>query len=628
MLHTLMKLFCIYSRQYRCDLPLNLNPTKTPSLNVSNLLSLCKSGNLFDALKLLNSIDSNTILVKPLVYASLLQTCTKVQSFKHGSLLHCHVIKSGLETDRFVGNSLLALYFKLGSNFDDTRRVFDGLFVKDVVTWTSMISGYVKIGKARNSLDFYRKMVGEDVEPNGFTLSSVIKACSELGELNLGRGFHGVVFRCGFDTNHVIVSALIDMYGRNKQSSDARRLFDEMVEPDSICCTSVISACTRSDLYEEALGFFYKTQRKYQFAPDEYMFGSVLMSCGNLGRLKQGKEIHAKVIVVGETGNVVVGSSLVDMYGKCGLVNNSRLVFDRMTRKNAVTLSSLLNAYCQKGDFETVIELFREMEVDLYSFGTVLRSCAGLSAVRQAKEVHCQYLRRGGWRDIVVESALVDVYSKCGCIDFAYRIFKQMMFRNLVTWNSMICGLAQNGRGIETLKALNEMIEEGTIPDYITFVGVLFACSHAGLVHEGRKNFNSMTEEYGIKAGVEHYNCMVDLLGRAGQIEEAESLLNKSDLSSDSSLWAALLGACATSRNSTAAERIAKKMMKLEPNNHLSYVLLANVYRDVGRWSDADRIRKLMQDRGVKKIMPGKSWIDIQGSLSLSSDKAYVEFPG
>uniref|UniRef100_A0A165XIQ0 Pentacotripeptide-repeat region of PRORP domain-containing protein n=1 Tax=Daucus carota subsp. sativus TaxID=79200 RepID=A0A165XIQ0_DAUCS len=483
-----MKLFCIHTRHYSSYISFNLNPAKTPSTatpSVSDLLSLCKSGDLFDALKLLNSIDSRTILVKPLVYASILQTCTKVQSLKHGLQLHCHVIKSGLETDRFVGNSLLALYFKLGSNFDETRRVFDGLYVKDVVTWTSMISGYIKVGKARNSLDLYWRMVGEDVEPNGFTLSSVIKACSELGELNLGRGFHGVVFRRGFDGNNVIVSALIDMYGKNKQASYAIRLFGEMVEPDCICCTSVISACTRSDLYEKALGFFYMTQRNYPFVPDEYTFGSVLMACGNLGRIKQGKEVHAKVIVVGETNNVVVGSSLVDMYGKCGSVTNSRLVFDRMTRNNAVTLSALLNAYCQNGDFEIVIELFREMEVDLYSFGTVLRSCAGLAAVRQAKEVHCQYLRRG-----------------------------------------------------------------------------------------------------------------------------------------------ALLGACATSRNSTAAERIAKKMMELEPNNHLSYVLLANVYRDSGRWSDADKIRKLMQDRGVKKIMPGKSWIDIQGSLSLSSDKAYVKFPG
>lgn len=325
---------------------------------------------------------------------------------------------------------------------------------------------------------------------------------------------------------------------------------------------------------------------------------------------------------------MVVESSLVDMYAKCGSVAESRLVFDRMTKKNSVSCSALLGGYCQKGDFDTVIELFRVMEeVDVYSFGTILRSCAGLAAIRQGKEVHSQYLRRGGWRDVVVESALVDVYAKCGCIDFAYRIFKQMPVRNLVTWNSMICGLAQNGSGKEALNMLNKMIEEGIEPDYITYIGVLFACSHTGLVEEGRKYFISMTKKYGIKARIEHYTCMIDLLGRAEQIEEAEDLLKKSDFKNDSSLWASLLGACAVGTNSTAAERVGKKMMELEPDYHLSYVLLANVYRGIGRWNEADEIRKLMQDRCVKKKMPGKSWIDIQGSLSSSFQKGYVQIP-
>ncbi|KAL6513184.1 hypothetical protein OROGR_020670 [Orobanche gracilis] len=620
-----MKPQCIFIRHYSSYLSFNLN--NTPSSKITDLLSLCKSGDLFNAINLLNSTDSRQILAKPIVYAALLQTSTKVQSFNHGLQLHSHVIKSGLGTDRFVGNSLLALYFKLGSNIEETRKVFDGLWFKDVIAWTSMISGYVRVGKSRNAVDLYWEMVGIGVEPNEFTLSCVIKACSEIGLLRLGKGFHGVVFRRGFDGNNVIVSALIDMYGSNSLPSDAHRMFDEMHEPDPICWTSVISAFTKNDLYEEALRFFYLMQRKYGFLPDQHTFGSILMACGNLGRSKQGKEVHAKIIVTGETGNVVVESSLVDMYGKSGLVTEARLVFDRMIRKNSVTWCALLGAYCHKGDFKSVIELFREMEVDLYSFGTVLRSCAGLAAVRQGKEVHSQYLRRGGWRDVIVESALLDVYSKCGCVDFAYRIFKQMSVRNLVSWNTMIVGLAQNGRSKETLKLLNDMIEEGLEPDYITFVGVLFACSHGGLVDEGKKYFNSMTAGYGIKVGVEHYNCMVDLLGRAGHIEEAESMLHKSDFRNDYSLWAALLGACATSRNSIVAEHVAKIMMELEPNNHLSYVLLANVYRDVGRWSDADNIRKLMQDRGVKKMMPGKSWIDIQGSLGLSFQKGYSDSP-
>lgn len=268
------------------------------------------------------------------------------------------------------------------------------------------------------------------------------------------------------------------------------------------------------------------------------------------------------------------------------------------------------------------------MEVtDLYAFGTVLRACAGLAALRHGKEVHCQYLRKGGWRDVIVESALVDLYSKCGSVDYAQRIFVQMQVRNMITWNSMICGFAQNGRGGEALRIFSQMVREGNKPDYITFIGVLFACSHTGLVDQGRRYFRSMTEDYEIKAGIEHYNCMVDLLGRAGLIEEAEDLLENADCRDDSTLWASLLGACTTSTDSATAEHIAKKMMELDPDYHLSYVLLANVYKTVGRWDDALKIMRLMNDRGVKK-MPGKSWIEANGNLCSYLDEGYLGVPG
>lgn len=588
----------------------NLKFSTHPSTKQSQILQFCRSGLLHDALHVLNSIDLfDSSTNKPILYASLLQTCTKVASFSHGCQIHAHVVKSGLETDRFVGNSLLSLYFKLGSDLLLTRRVFDGLFVKDVVSWTSMITGYVREGKSGDAIELFWDMLDLGIEPNGYTLSAVIKACSEIGNLLLGRCFHGVVIRHGFDSNHVIVSSLIDMYGRNYVSSDARQMFDELLEPDAICWTSVISAFTRNDLYEEALGFFYFMQRAYRLSPDGFTFGTVLTACGNLGRLRQGEEVHAKVIAYGLSGDVVVESSLVDMYGKCGAVEKSQRIFDRMSKRNSVSWSALLAVYCQNGDFEKVVNLFREMkEVDLYSFGTVIRACAGLAAVTQGKEVHCQYVRRGGWRDVIVESALVDLYAKCGCIDFAYRIFVYMPARNLITWNSMIRGFAQNGRGGIAIQMFEEMIKEGIKPDYISFIGVLFACSHTGLVDQGRHYFALMTGEYGIKPGIEHYNCMVDLLGRAGLLEEAENLIENADCRNNSALWQVLLGACTTCTNSATAERIAKKMMELEPQHHLSYVLLANVYRAVGRWDDALKIRKLMKNRQVKK-MPGQSWI-------------------
>ncbi|KAJ0666897.1 putative tetratricopeptide-like helical domain superfamily [Helianthus annuus] len=587
--------------------PFNLQPTIE-----HDIISLCKNNLLFDAIRLLNSIHSHKhVTKKPILYAILLQTCTKSNSFNHGLQLHSHVIKTGLETDRFVGNSLLALYFKLCSDFTETKRVFDGLYYKDVVSWTSMISGFIRVGKPLFSLDLFKEMMGIGIEPNGFTLSSVIKACAEIGDVNLGRGFHGIVVKRGFDTNHVIASSLIDMYGRSYVSYDAHKLFDELLEPDPICWTSVISAFTKNDLFKEALVIFVSMLRKHQISPDGFTFGTVLNACGNLGRLNQGKEVHSKVITSGIHNNVVVDSSLVDMYGKCGSMYESQMVFDRMASPNSVSRCALLAGYCQKGDFNTVVELFRAMnEVDLYSFGTIIRACAGLTAARHGKEIHCHYLRKHGCQCIVIESALVDLYSKCGCVDFAYRVFKRMQTRNLITWNSIVSGFAQNGQGADAIHMFNDMISKGVKPDSISFIGVLFACSHAGLVDEGREYFTLMKNKYGIEAKIEHYSCMVDLLGRAGRLEEAECLIMESSFKDDRSLWATLLGACTTSTNFVAAERVGKKMMDLDPSYHLSYVLLANVYRAIGRWNESVKIIGLMKDRGIHKTL-GKSWIDI-----------------
>ncbi|KAK7281406.1 hypothetical protein RIF29_09376 [Crotalaria pallida] len=591
----------------------NLRSSTNPSTLESQILRHSKDGSLSEALSLLNTLNSNAssdLTLKPVLYASLLQTCIKANSFTHGTQLHAHVLKSGLQNDRFVGNSLLSLYFKLSPLFNEARKVFDTLYVKDVISWTSMISGYVKTGEHHKSLQLFFEMVDLGVEPNGFTMSSVIKACSELGDLKLGRCFHGVVINYGFNSNDVIISSLIDMYGRNHAVKDARKLFDELPEPDAVCWTSVISAFTRNDMFKEALEFFYVMHRDCGLTPDGFTFGTLLAACANLGWLRQGKEVHAKVVTSGICGNVVVESSLLDMYGKCGSVKWSRSVFDRMSNKNSVSWSAMLGVYCQNGECETVLNLVRERRVaDLYSFGTIIRACSGLAAVRQGKEVHSQYVRKGGWRDVIVESALVDLYAKCGCVDFAQRLFLNMQARNLITWNSMIGGFAQNGRGEEALALFEDMIKERMKPDYITFINVLFACSHTGLVDQGRKYFTSMTKEYGIKPGVEHYNCMIDLLGRAELIEEAENLLENADCRLDQSLWAVLLGACTKCSDYITAERIARKMIEMKPDFHLSYVLLGNIYRTVGRWNDALEIRKLMEDRGVKK-MPGKSWVE------------------
>ncbi|XP_010474980.1 PREDICTED: pentatricopeptide repeat-containing protein At1g03540-like [Camelina sativa] len=580
-----------------------------PSISSSaRILELCKSGQLTDAIRLLNSTDSSA---KPRLYAFLLQTCTKVVSFIHGLQFHAQVIKSGMEADRYVGNSLLSLYFKLVSDMRETRRAFDRMFVKDEISWTSMMSGYVGDKQHVKALEVFVEMVSFGLEPNAFTLSSAIKACSELGDVRSGRCFHGVVISRGFEWNHVISSTLAYMYGVNQEPVDARRVFDEMPEPDVICWTAVLSAFSKNDLYEEALGLFYAMHRGKGMVPDGSTFGTVLTACGNLRRLKQGKEIHGKLITSGIGSNVVVESSLLDMYGKCGSVREARQVFNRMSKKNTVSWSALLGGYCQNGEHEKAIEMFREMEEkDLYCFGTVLKACAGLASVRLGKEIHGQYVRRGCCDNVIVDSALVDLYGKSGCIDSASRVYSKMSFRNMITWNAMLSALAQNGRGEEAVSFFNDMVKKGMKPDYISFIAVLTACGHTGLVDEGRNYFALMAKSYGIKPGTEHYSCMIDLLGRAGLFEEAENLLEGAECRNDASLWGVLLGPCAANADaSSIAERIAKRMMELDPKYHMSYVLLSNMYKAIGRHGDALRICKLMVRRGVAKTI-GQSWID------------------
>ncbi|KAM0919051.1 hypothetical protein ACQ4PT_008456 [Festuca glaucescens] len=535
-----------------------------------------------------------------------------------GYCLHARAARAGILADRYVANALLAFYVRLPRHLPHALRAFDDLPHRDVVAHSSILAAFLRAGIPRRALHSLRSMIAgaDGVSPSAHALSAAVKACAMLRDRNAGTCVHGSILVRGFSDDDIVLSALVDMYGHAASPGDARKAFEEMCAPDGICYTSLISAFVRNDWFEEAVRWFRTMVMTHGVEPDGCTFGSMMTALGNLRRVRQGREAHAQVVARGLCGNVIVESSTLDMYAKCGMMLEARKLFDKMQVRNAVSWCALLGGYCQNAEYEKVLALFRQMDKeydDLYSLGTVLRACAGLSSVKPGKEIHCRFLRNGGWRDVVVESALVDLYAKCGALDYAYRIFEASSVRNTITWNAMICGFAQNGHAEGAINLFNRMVREGARPDYISFIGVLFACSHTGMVEQGRNYFNSMSKDYGIAPGIEHYNCIVDLLSRVELLEEAEDLINKSPFRDDSSLWAAILGASATHSNPDVAERVAKKMMELEPQYHLSYVLLENVYRTVGRWEDASEIRKLMQSRKVKKE-PGTSWIDVNRS--------------
>eukprot|EP01018_Ginkgo_biloba_P001986 Gb_13633 [translate_table: standard] len=366
---------------------------------------------------------------------------------------------------------------------------------------------------------------------------------------------------------------------------DARQLFDKMPERDAVSWSSMIAGYTRHGNCEEAMKLFSQMRRR-GIKPNEFTFGSVLCASANLPLLGQGKQVHGLVIKSDFKSNVFVGSALVDMYTKCGSIDDARKQFDQMPERNSVSWNAMVAGYAQHSCGEEALNLFRQMQgegvkLDKFSFSTILNACASLRALERGKHVHAHVIKTGFESNVFVGSALVDMYAKCGCIDDARQVFDKICKRDLVFWTTMITGYAQNGCGKDVLEFFEQMLKLGMKPDHVTFTGVLSACSHAGLVDEGRQYFDSMVRDHCIKPTPDHYGCLIDLLGRAGCLDEAEFFIKNMPIEPDAIVWGALLSAC----------RI-----------------------HAGRWGDAAKTIKMMQDRGVKRSS-GCSWIEITNKL-------------
>ncbi|XP_057861166.2 putative pentatricopeptide repeat-containing protein At3g23330 isoform X2 [Cryptomeria japonica] len=345
----------------------------------------------------------------------------------------------------------------------------------------------------------------------------------------------------------------------------------------------------------------------------------VLPVCSYSENLQLGKMIHGYVVRRRFDLDIFVGSALIDFYAKCRRVDVACQLFDRMPEANVVSWTAMIACYAQNEHANDALKCFRRMQLagvkpNEITIVSVLPACAQLAALQQGKQIHQYVLKIGFMRIISVGNALIDMYSKCGSINIASRVFDKIIDKNVVSWSAMIAGFGMHGKGESALELFNQMQYTAIEPDYVTFIGVLSACSHAGLVDEGWQYFNMMREKYGISHVVEHYACMVDLLGRAGQLHEAQTLIEKMPLEPSSSVWGALLAACRVHSNLELGEHAFKWILKLEPENVGNYILLANIYAAVGRWDRMEKVRIMMKKRSLRKV-PGYSWILVKNSV-------------
>lgn len=478
---------------------------------------------------------------------------------------------------------------------------------------------------------------------------SLLRECLKMEAVPEAKQVHAHTIQTGFISGVSIATFLLTIYSKWGCLEDARQLFDGMPERNLVSWTAMIAGYVRRGMNEEAWMLF-STMQLTGIQPNEFIFATVLPVCANLVSLQRGKVIHQSVIRGGLESDVYVGSALVDMYVKCGSIEDAQHVFDKMpTRnlvswnaivagcaqngyvdealrlfwempeRNVVSWSAMIAGYAKNGQFDKALEMFRQMQLtgvkaNVITFASVLPACASLAALKQGKEAHEGIIRCKIEENDFVETALVDMYAKCGSIEDASKVFDKMSKQNVVSWNAMIVGYAMHGCAEDALQLFERMVISGIKPDHVSFIGVLSACCHAGLVDDGWQYFLSMDQHYQIKPTVEHYCCMVDLLGRTGRLHEAQDLIDKMLVKPDAAVWTTLLGACRVHTNVDLGKHVAELLRESDPTNSAHYVLLSNIYAAAGRWADKEKVRKSMKHSRIKR-MPGCSWIEVNNNV-------------
>nr|AKH05211.1 chlororespiratory reduction 2 [Hypseocharis bilobata] len=456
------------------------------------------------------------------------------------------------------------------------------------------------------------------------TYELLILSCTGRKTLPDGVRVHRHLSDNGSDQDPFLATKLIDMYSELESVEDARKVFDKIRKRTIYVWNALFRALTLAGYGLEVLNLYRQMNQK-GIASDRFTYTFVLKACvaaeASISLLKKGKEIHAHILRHGYETNVHIMTTLVDMYARFGCVSCASFVFDEMPVRNVVSWSAMIACYAKNGKPFEALELFREMELETHdslpnsvTMVSVLQACASLAALERGKMVHGYILRRGLDSILPITNALVTMYGKCGKLEQGQRVFDQMDERDVVSWNSLISSYGIHGFGEKAIEIFEEMISHGVSPSHISFVSVLGACSHAGLVEEGKMLFKSMVKEHGMYPTVDHYACMVDLLGRANQLDEAIKIVEDMRIEPGPQVWGSLLGSCRIHCNVDLAERASTRLFELEPRNAGNYVLLANIYAQANMWSEVKRMRKLLGAQGLQKA-PGCSWIEVKKKI-------------
>lgn len=609
-------------------------------------------------LHVLSSSDRPNKLLKKDQYLNLLSKCKNTKDLKQ---VHSQIIKIGLHKTEFALSKLVE--FCTLSNFGDllyAHLVFESIEEPNRFMWNTIIRGHALSSNPTMAIVFYFWMISSGVEPNSYTFPFLLKSCAKKGDTHEGKQLHAQILKLGLGSDAFVHTSLINMYAQNHQLDNARLvfensflrdvvsftalitgyaskgymddalcLFNEMPVRDVVCWNSMISGYTQSGRLKEALVFFQEMQ-KANVAPNCSTFVTVLSACAQLGSLELGNWVRSLIEDHRLGSSIRIDNSLIDMYSKCGALEMARDLFDTIYEKNVISWNVMIGGYTHMSCYKEALALFQLMlrsnvQPNDVTFLGILPACAHLGALELGKWIHA-YIDKNfhNANNPALRTSLIDMYAKCGNIKGAKQVFDGMKTRSLASWNVIISGLSMHGDAHMALELFSKMINEGLKPDDITFVGVLSACNHAGMLDLGRQYFNSMVRDYNISPKLQHYGCMIDILGRAGLFDEVETLMNSMEMKPDGAIWGSLLGACRLHGRVEMGEFVAQHIFELEPENPGAYVLLSNIYAGAGRWDDVARIRTILHNKGMKKV-PGCTSIEVDNMVHqfLVGDRAH-----
>ncbi|PKA61909.1 Pentatricopeptide repeat-containing protein [Apostasia shenzhenica] len=600
----------------------------------NTLLSVLSDNGLvvegFELFLELMSASEDPVGVDDATVVTVLPMCALEGWVELGRLLHGLSVKLNLVQELSVNNALIDMYGKSGS-LAEARLLFEKTLRRNVVSWNVMIGACSRNVDLDGTFELLQAMsLEEKIRVDEVTILNVLPACLGTWQLNSVKEIHGYVIRNALEGNNLVPNALVAAYAKCGSLESAKNAFNGIEAKTVSSWNALIGGCAQNGDPTSAVELFLE-MNSFELQPDWFSIGSLLLACANLKHFKQGRSVHGFIQRSGLENDSLIRVSLLSFYIQCGMLSTARMLFDELEEIDPVSWNAMISGYAQNGLPDECLILFRRMqqyryEPSLVAATSALMASARLSAIRSGKEIHCFAMKTGFSEDEFVGSSIIDMYAKCGSMEQARTIFDRLDEKDDVAWNVIITGYGIHGCASEAVELLHRMEEEGLKPDEFTYIGVLMACSHGGLVEEGMEYFGEMRTK-GVVPKLEHYACVADMLGRAGRLADAEKVIDEMPETPDARIWSSFLGACRIHGDLARGERVAEKLLELEPHKVEHYVLVSNLFAGCGRWEDARRVRKMMRKNGLRKD-PGCSWIELRGKVYsfMASESQNPEF--